>query len=181
MSRLVPTKETLTVEFKSDRKKYSDANLFEDVVAFANTEGGDLYLGIEDDGYITGVHPFLQKEMINFATSLPQWMRLKNNTDKYVIRKAMAGRIPDQVIRRKKITLADFSYNEIIWPLYERYNMYFMTDYIQDIGIFSEGYLKQSITNLGKAKNTSQLFELKNIILTHISLSSFIDQYNLIL
>ena len=126
-------------------------------------------------------YPFLQKEMINFATSLPQWMRLKNNTDKYVIRKAMAGRIPDQVIRRKKITLADFSYNEIIWPLYERYNMYFMTDYIQDIGIFSEGYLKQSITNLGKAKNTSQLFELKNIILTHISLPSFIDQYNLIL
>lgn len=56
MSRLVPTKETLTVEFKSDRKKYSDANLFEDVVAFANTEGGDLYLGIEDDGRITGVH-----------------------------------------------------------------------------------------------------------------------------
>lgn len=56
MSRLVPTKETLTVEFKSDWKKYSDANLFEDVVAFANTEGGDLYLGIEDDGHITGVH-----------------------------------------------------------------------------------------------------------------------------
>lgn len=56
MSRLVPTKETLTVEFKSDRKKYSDASLFEDVVAFANTEGGDLYLGIEDDGHITGVH-----------------------------------------------------------------------------------------------------------------------------
>ncbi|MCI5531527.1 MAG: ATP-binding protein, partial [Caecibacter massiliensis] len=25
------------------------------VVAFANTEGGDLYLGIEDDGTITGL------------------------------------------------------------------------------------------------------------------------------
>lgn len=57
MSRTVPNKETLTVEFKSDLKKYSDTNLFEDVVAFANTEGGDLYLGVEDDGMITGVHP----------------------------------------------------------------------------------------------------------------------------
>ncbi len=56
MSRTVPHKETLTVEFKSDLKKYSDNDLFEDVVAFANTEGGDLYLGIEDDGTITGVH-----------------------------------------------------------------------------------------------------------------------------
>ena len=56
MSRTVPRKETLTVEFKSDIKKYSDNDLFEDVVAFANTEGGDLYLGVEDDGTITGVH-----------------------------------------------------------------------------------------------------------------------------
>ena len=56
MSRTIPLKETLTVEFKSDKKKYGDADLFEDVVAFANTDGGDLYLGVEDDGEITGVH-----------------------------------------------------------------------------------------------------------------------------
>ena len=57
MSRMVPYEETLSIEFKSDIKKYSDNDLFEDVVAFANTEGGDLYLGVEDDGTITGVHP----------------------------------------------------------------------------------------------------------------------------
>ena len=57
MARTIPTKETLTIEFKSDLKKYSDTDLFGDVVAFANTEGGDLYLGVEDDGTITGVHP----------------------------------------------------------------------------------------------------------------------------
>ena len=57
MSRMVPYEETLSIEFKSDIKKYGDNDLFEDVVAFANTEGGDLYLGVEDDGMITGVHP----------------------------------------------------------------------------------------------------------------------------
>lgn len=56
MSRMIPNKETLTIEFKSDIKKYGDSDLFDDVVAFANTEGGDLYLGVEDDGKITGVH-----------------------------------------------------------------------------------------------------------------------------
>ncbi len=56
MSRIIPLNETLTVEFKSDKKKYGDAHLFEDVVAFANTDGGDIYLGVEDDGEITGVH-----------------------------------------------------------------------------------------------------------------------------
>ena len=57
MSRMAPYEETLSIEFKSDIKKYGDNDLFEDVVAFANTEGGDLYLGVEDDGTITGVHP----------------------------------------------------------------------------------------------------------------------------
>ncbi|MGM9638835.1 MAG: RNA-binding domain-containing protein [Butyricicoccaceae bacterium] len=57
MARMIPCKETLTIEFKSDIKKYGDNDLFEDVVAFANTEGGHLYLGVEDDGTITGVHP----------------------------------------------------------------------------------------------------------------------------
>ena len=53
---MLPKKETLTTEFKSDLKKYSDSDIFEAVVAFANTEGGDLYLGIEDSGEVTGVH-----------------------------------------------------------------------------------------------------------------------------
>lgn len=56
MARLIPERETLTVEFKSDLAKYADGNIFDDVVAFANTDGGDLYLGVEDDGRITGVH-----------------------------------------------------------------------------------------------------------------------------
>ncbi len=56
MTRLIPLKETLTVEFKSDIKKYPDSDIFEAVVAFANTEGGTLYLGVEDNGEITGVH-----------------------------------------------------------------------------------------------------------------------------
>ena len=54
---MLPKKESLTVEFKSDIKKLSDQDVFEAVVAFANTEGGDLYLGMEDDGEVTGVHP----------------------------------------------------------------------------------------------------------------------------
>ena len=53
---ILPKKETLDVEFKSDAKKLSDADLIDAVVAFANTSGGDIYLGVEDDGTPTGVH-----------------------------------------------------------------------------------------------------------------------------
>ena len=56
MSRLIPEKESLTVEFKSDRKRLSDRDVVEAAVCLANTEGGDIYLGIEKDGTPTGLH-----------------------------------------------------------------------------------------------------------------------------
>ena len=48
--------EDLLREFKSDRSCLSDGEIIDAVVAFANTDGGDLYLGVEDDGEITGLH-----------------------------------------------------------------------------------------------------------------------------
>lgn len=50
-----PDKENLVIEFKSDRKCYALAKLYEDLVGMANTDGGCLYLGVEDDGTPTGV------------------------------------------------------------------------------------------------------------------------------
>ena len=49
-------KEDLTHEFKSDLKKISDETIIDAVVAFANTDGGTLYIGVEDDGTITGLN-----------------------------------------------------------------------------------------------------------------------------
>ena len=48
-------KETLSKEFKSDLKGLPDSELVEAVVALANTDGGCVYLGVEDDGTPTGV------------------------------------------------------------------------------------------------------------------------------
>ena len=53
---MLPAKESLTVEFKSEQKRpQSHDEIVDNVVALANTEGGTLYLGIEDDGTVTGV------------------------------------------------------------------------------------------------------------------------------
>ena len=53
---MIPQSESLTVEFKSDRKRLSDAELVEALACLANTEGGELWLGVEDDGQATGLH-----------------------------------------------------------------------------------------------------------------------------
>ncbi|ACN17948.1 putative transcriptional regulator [Desulforapulum autotrophicum HRM2] len=49
--------ESLALEFKSDLKSLPDRDLIAAVVSLANTEGGNLLLGVEDDGAVTGLHP----------------------------------------------------------------------------------------------------------------------------
>jgi ATP-dependent DNA helicase RecG len=54
--RTIPQQESLTVEFKSDQARLNDRDLVAAVVCLANTDGGLLYLGVEDNGTITGLH-----------------------------------------------------------------------------------------------------------------------------
>lgn len=53
---VIPQQESLTCEFKSDLKCLSDKELIEAVVCMANSQGGEIYLGVEDDGTATGLH-----------------------------------------------------------------------------------------------------------------------------
>ncbi len=57
MSRLIPERESLTVEFKSDRQRLPDRDLVAAVICLANSEGGEIYVGVEEDGTVTGLHP----------------------------------------------------------------------------------------------------------------------------
>ena len=56
LSNLISQGETLTVEFKSDLKSLPDRDLLAAVVSLANTEGGELLLGV--DVCIAGVDVF---------------------------------------------------------------------------------------------------------------------------
>jgi ATP-dependent DNA helicase RecG len=46
--------ETLNLEFKSDRRRISDREIYEEIVAMANASGGMLLIGVEDNGTISG-------------------------------------------------------------------------------------------------------------------------------
>ncbi|HRQ05362.1 MAG TPA: ATP-binding protein [Nitrosomonas halophila] len=56
IGKLIQQGESLTLEFKGDLKCLPDRDLVAAVVSLANTEGGDLLLGVEDDGTVTGLH-----------------------------------------------------------------------------------------------------------------------------
>ncbi|MHB1768354.1 MAG: ATP-binding protein [Phycisphaerae bacterium] len=57
LQSLIQAGETLTVEFKSDQKQISDATIYEEIVAMANSQGGTLLIGVEDGGSISGAKP----------------------------------------------------------------------------------------------------------------------------
>lgn len=46
--------ETLAVEFKSDQRDWSDSKLCNAVVSMANASGGRIYIGVDDNGRISG-------------------------------------------------------------------------------------------------------------------------------
>lgn len=56
IAKLIQQGESLTLEFKSDLKCLPDRELVAAVVSLANTKGGDLLLGVEDDSTVTGLH-----------------------------------------------------------------------------------------------------------------------------
>lgn len=48
--------ESITIEFKEARNKLPK-NLYDTVCSFSNRQGGNIYLGVSDEGNITGVDP----------------------------------------------------------------------------------------------------------------------------
>ena len=52
--QLIAHGETLNLEFKSDRRRIPDREIYEEIVAMANASGGMLLIGVEDNGTISG-------------------------------------------------------------------------------------------------------------------------------
>jgi ATP-dependent DNA helicase RecG len=110
---MFPKNETLNIEFKSDRKRISDQDIIEAVVGLANTKGGKLYIGIEDDGTVSGVNAAHMDmtgltAMIANNTVPPQSVRAELFGDEYkvavvdvAVSSAIVGTTSGKVLRRR--------------------------------------------------------------------------------
>ena len=63
MKDALPRSESITVEFKREwNDKKAEEPIKKTLIAFANTAGGDLYIGLDDDGSVVGVNDVSQLE-----------------------------------------------------------------------------------------------------------------------
>lgn len=51
---------------------------------------------------LEGRSPFLDHKLMEFAARIPSGLKLKGLTNKYILKKALAGLIPSEILRRKK-------------------------------------------------------------------------------
>lgn len=109
--RTIPLRESLTVEFKSDARRLSDDELVRAAVCMANTDGGDIYVGVEDDGRVTGLHPAHHDvqglaALIANRTTPPLSLRVERQTDgRHVIARIEVPRSPRIVATTDGVTL----------------------------------------------------------------------------
>jgi ATP-dependent DNA helicase RecG len=72
IKRLVTEREGLRLEFK-EASKTLPGNLFETICSMLNREGGDILLGVNDAGSITGVNPAqidaMTRDLVNLSNN----------------------------------------------------------------------------------------------------------------
>jgi len=90
---LIANGETLKIEFKSDLKQLPDRDLVATAMSLSNTEGGDILLGIEDDGTITGLHS-------NHSNTMGIIALIANKTNPSVTVKIETYNIEDKTVAR---------------------------------------------------------------------------------
>lgn len=108
--------------------------------------------------------PFLDHELVEFATQLPTNMKLRGFTTKYVLRRAMAGILPENIIKRKKmgfpVPIGSWLRGEFRWVLDE----YVLGERSRARGLFDQKCIQTLIARHYSGENHSeQLWMLINL------------------
>lgn len=61
---MFPSKETMRIEYMSDQEGLTLSTIIDEVVALSNSEGGVLYLGVEDNGVVTGAQQYHRDKIL---------------------------------------------------------------------------------------------------------------------
>jgi len=111
--------------------------------------------------------PFLDHKFVELAMSIPQSIKTKNNDLKYILKKAVRGIIPDELIDRKKQGFGV--------PIYEWFSRELgdfaekkLKDFSKNTAYFDNKYLNKMFLATGKHKhNANNVWYLLNFALWH--------------
>ncbi len=106
--------------------------------------------------------PFLDHRLVEFAASIPSSLRLQKGQTKYILKKAMQGILPDQILSRGKEGFSIPIKNWIKEELNPLMNDALSTDRLEESGLFSVNtvhrMMKEHMT--GKENHSHKLWAL---------------------
>lgn len=90
---------------------------------------------------IEGRHPFLDSELLSFVVTIPDKYKLKGVNEKYILKKAGEGIVPDEILKRKKFPFQAPGMSAMIKKQSDM--AYLNDDLIKKYGIFDSTYVNE--------------------------------------
>ena len=87
--------------------------------------------------------PFLDKDLVEFAFTIPADMKIQKGQSKYLFREAMKGYLPDQILRKKKWGFTVNPYLQFKKDLKQTAEAILTETFVKDQGIFNYGYIRR--------------------------------------
>ncbi len=115
---------------------------------------------------IEGRYPFLDHRVIEFCMSLDPDLKLNGLNEKYLLKKMMKGRLPEEILNRpKQAYRAPIRSSFISKDLPEYLKTMLSEDIIKEFGIFNPDHVRSLLTKMTK---TGQVSEIDNMAVTAI-------------
>ena len=127
---------------------------------------------------VEGRYPFLDHRLIELCASLPQEMKLNGLTEKYLLKKLMANRLPDSIVKRSKQAYrAPISHMINGLNSSERIKDSLSGSNIKKYGLFDQARVEGLKQKYDRGQNVSELDDMALIamISTQLLYEQFID------
>lgn len=124
-------------------------------------------------------YPFLDKEILDFATKIPSEYKLKGFNEKYILKEAVRGVVPDKILNRSK-----FSFVAPGSPSILRLDSEYINDLLSYERIKRQGYFNPNIIEKYRHQYSQEGFRLNlpfetDIMIFVITFCMFLDIFDM--
>jgi asparagine synthase (glutamine-hydrolysing) len=100
--------------------------------------------------------PFLDHKLVEFAAGLPEKMKLRGLTTKYILRRAMANRLPKEILTRKKMGFPVPIGAWLRGPFHHIIDEYVLSARAIERGIFNADYVRELVVRHQAGENHAE-------------------------
>jgi asparagine synthase (glutamine-hydrolysing) len=126
-----------------------------------------------------GRYPFLDIDLVQFATTIPPDLKLNNFTEKYIVKKMAEGLVPPEIIKREK-----FGFRAPGTPYLLRQNIDWINDLLSYEQIKRQGYFNPEVTERLKSQYSQPGFNFNphlevDLLMVVLTFNILLDTFQL--